>query len=227
MKRNPSKNLRDKKPDLSPFLFHFTSGDNAFDNIISIVNDKKLICKMNIEEYRKSICFTESPLSLSIAVFDYMYSYSTPCFSKYGIGFKRDVLVRSCGARPVIYGDGDEYNLLPKELKWRFEALDVEIRDWQWLREWRIKGKVFDFSQISLEDIIIIAPTKDDLKKIVAYSEFEEFDFDVDHGVCVPYPIYKLSREWKGISFEELSFINNDTELEKLTDLQEIGEKVE
>lgn len=224
---NPSHNLRDRKPDLSPYLFHFTSGKDPFENIYSIIDERRLLCKRNIKDYLKAVCFTESPLTLSLQIFNYMNSWSKPRFSKYGIGFKRDILIRDFVARPVIYGDKHEYNLLPDELKWRFELLDVNQRDFQWLREWRIKGDTFDFSNISTDDIIIIAPTTEDLEKIVASQEFDELDFEFDHGKTFPYPIYKLSREWKGVSFEMLSSYSSDNELERVTDSQEIGETIQ
>lgn len=223
---NPSHNLRDRKPDLSPFLFHFTSGGDPFSNINSIIEERRLVCRRNVETYLKAVCFSESPLTLSLQVFNYMNEWPKPRFSKYGLGFKRDVLIRDCVARPVIYGDEHEYELLPNELKWRFERLDVSQHDFQWLREWRIKGDTFDFSNISTDDIIIIAPTTEDLEKIVAFQEFDELDFEFDHGKTFPYPIYKLSREWKGVSFEILSSYSSDNELERVTDSQEIGETI-
>ena len=223
---NPSHNLRDRKPDLSPFLFHFTSGGDPFSNINSIIEERRLVCRRNVETYMKAVCFSASPLTLSLQVLNYMNEWPKPRFSKYGLGFKRDVLIRDCVARPVIYGDEHEYELLPNELKWRFERLDVSQHDFQWLREWRIKGDTFDFSNISTDDIIIIAPTTEDLEKIVAFQEFDELDFEFDHGKTFPYPIYKLSREWKGVSFEMLSSYSSDNELERVTDSQEIGETI-
>lgn len=223
---NPSHNLRDRKPDLSPFLFHFTSGDNPLGNICSIINEKKLICKMECEEYQKAICFTESPITLSSDVFSYMHLWPKPIFSKYGIAFKRDVLINGFNARPVIYGDIKEQGILPIEFQWRFLLLDVKRYDYQWLREWRIKGIEFDFSNISEDDYIIIAPTKDELKKLISYPEFDDIDFDYDHGVSHAYAIYKSSRHLKGISFDELGNYGNDRELEITTDRQEIGEEI-
>lgn len=224
---NPSHNLRDRKPDLSPFLFHFTSGDDPFRNLNSIIEEQRLVCKSGVEDYLKAVCFTESPLTLSLQVFNYMNSWSKPRFSKYGIGFKRDVLIRDFVARPVIYGDEHERMLLPDELKWRFESLDVSQHDFQWLREWRIKGGTFDFSNVSTDDIIIITPTTEDLGKIVAFQDFDKLDFEFDHGETFPSPIYKLSREWKGVSFEMLSSYSTDKELERDTDLQKIGETIQ
>ncbi len=212
---------------MSPFLFHFTSGEDPFGNINSIIDEQRLVCNSSAEDYLKAVCFTESPLTLSKQVFNYMNSWSKPRFSKYGIAFKRDVLIRDYLARPVIYGDEHEYKLLPDELKWRFELLDVNQHDFQWLREWRIKGEIFNFSNISTDDIIIITPTTEDLGKIVAFQEFDELDFEFDHGENFPYPIYKLSREWKGISFEMLSSYSTDRELERDTDLQKIGETIQ
>ena len=52
---NPSENLRRRK-DLSPFLFHFTKGDDAEAIIRTIVQESKLKSDVGY------ICFTERPL---------------------------------------------------------------------------------------------------------------------------------------------------------------------
>ena len=40
---NPSNSLRRKRPDLTPFLFHFTSGATPEANLKSILAQKKLL----------------------------------------------------------------------------------------------------------------------------------------------------------------------------------------
>lgn len=212
--KNPSDNIRIRKPDLSPYLFHFTSNDNPIGRIHSILSERCL--KSNKLDY---ICFTDSPLSQSIEQFKYMYSfypYREPMYSKFGIGFNRDLLIKTYNARPVIYADMDEYKSLDESLKWRFEKLDVETHDYTWLREWRIKGNCFDFSEISIEDVIVVAPTKEDLEQLVKGQELECLDFDFEDGICYPYPIYRLARVWRGITLEDANLCKNDFEVKAI-----------
>lgn len=218
--KNPSENLRMRKPDLSPYLFHFTSSDAPIDRMINILSEKCL--KTDRHDY---ICFTESPLSHSMEQFNYMYSFypwKEPIYSKYGIGFNRDMLIRKYNARPVIYGDMEEYNLLESSLRWRFEKLDTEIHDYTWLREWRIKGNRFEFSKVSLNDIVVIAPTKKDLAQIVLEDELDELDFDFEDGMCYPYPIYRLAKGWKCITIEEANSYPNDYKVKEIVDKQQL-----
>lgn len=216
--KNPSNNIRIRKPDLSPYLFHFISNDTPINIMNNILLEKRL--KTDKLEY---ICFTESPLSQSMEQFKYMYSfcpYKEPMYSKFGIGFNRDLLIKEYNARPVIYGDINEYNLLPTTLRWRFENLNIENHDYTWLREWRIKGRIFDFSEVSYEDIIIVTPTRKDLEEIAFESELDEIDFSFEDGTCYPYPIYRLTRIWKGITIEEANSCNNDYEMKAMVDKQ-------
>ena len=140
--------------------------------------------------------------------------------SKFGIGFDCDILIRDYNARPVIWGNIEEYNLLEKSLRWRFEKLNLEEHDYTWLREWRIKGNSFDFSMISPDDIIVIAPTKRDLAQLVLENELDELDFDFEDGLCHPYPIYSLARAWKVITLEEASLCENDYVVKRIVDKQ-------
>ena len=40
---NPSENLVKNRNDLSPYLFHFTKGEDAYDKLVNILNQLKLI----------------------------------------------------------------------------------------------------------------------------------------------------------------------------------------
>ncbi len=218
--KNPSENIRKRRPDLSPYLFHFTGSDAPVDRMMNILSERCL--KSNELEY---VCFTESPLSHSIEQFNYMYSFypwREPMYSKFGIGFDRDMLIREYKARPVIYGDLKEYNLLDDSLRWRFEKLDIDEHDYTWLREWRIKGNNFDFSKVSSDDIIVIAPTKKDLAQLVLGNELEDLDFDFEDGICYPYPIYRLAKLWKCITIEEANSYPNDYKVKEIVDKQQL-----
>jgi len=219
---NPSHNLRERKKDLSPYLFHFTKGDECKENLENILSEKCL------RSERGYICFTESPLTYSHELFRYMESWEKPMYSRFGIGFKRDILIDAFRARPVIYGDEKDYSMLGNGLNWRYELLDVHSHDYTWLREWRIEGNKFGFSTISKDDIIVIAPTEDELTDLVSYWELDDIDFgyENENGIAHPYPIYHQSREWKGISFDEALKYDNDNTIEIITILQEIGEEI-
>ena len=220
--QNPSHNIRERKKDLSQYLFHFTKGDLCKENLENILSEK---CLRSEHGY---ICFTESPLTYSHELFKYMESWSKPMYSRYGIGFNRDVLIDQFRARPVIYGDDKDYGMLGNGLNWRYELLDIHSHDYTWLREWRIERNTFDFSTISKDDVIVIAPTEEELKSLISFWEFDEmdFNFEIDDGLGHLSPIYRQSREWKGISFDEALQYDNDNTIELITIQQDIREKI-
>ena len=108
-----------------------------------------------------------------------MESWKDPMYSRYGIGFKRDILIDQFRARPAIYGDDKDFAMLGKWLNWRYELLNVHKHDYTWLREWRIEGNEFHFSSVSKEGILVIAPTKEELNSLVSFWEFSEMDFSI------------------------------------------------
>lgn len=71
-------------------------------------------------------------------MFKIFNKYYNPMYAQYGIAIKKDYLF-NLGARPVIYGAKDEVNEIGKSLKWRFEEYIPNVKDFSWLREWRIK----------------------------------------------------------------------------------------
>lgn len=218
---NPSNKLRRLRPDLTPYLFHFTGGAKPEDNMKSILAQKKLVSQ------RGYICFTDSPLSMLGEQFRYMDQFSRPMYSQYGIGFKRDLLIRQFNCRPVIYGDDTELQRIDNTLHWRFEPLDVFSHDFTWLREWRIEGNEFDFSGVNVSDIIVIAPTENSLHNIIMDVDVDvEFDYDNFTKEAFPYPVYTIRRKWKGIPLSQAASFHDDNELEQALAEQEIGEEL-
>lgn len=159
---NPSERLRNMRLDLSPYMFHFT---DSLDTLWKILGE--LCLKSNKKEY---VCFTETPLCLMISMLDYMGIWRKPILGKYGIGFKRDLLIQQYGARPVIYCDKIQQIDIGQTLKWLYEELNVEGHDFQWLREWRIKGE-FDFSKIERNDILIIVSKSEETETCAYYID--------------------------------------------------------
>lgn len=142
-----------------------------------------------------------------------------------GLGFSRDILVRDFGARNVIYTDGNED--IPEHLKWRTDILNVDSYDFEYLREWRIKGKTFNFSNFPQGEIIVIAPDINSLNHLVVkfdmkftpYVNYYTGDIEEDWSE-------EFVREWKGISVDKLGVDNllDDFAVSGATISQEIGE---
>lgn len=208
---NPSENLVKNRNDLSPYLFHFTKGEDAYDKLESILNQLKLIS--NTHDY---ICFTETPITHFKENLLYMNRFYKPMLSFYGIGFRRDLLIKDFGAKSVIYGDKiDEVNLKKIDMDWRFEELNVLTHDFTWLREWRIRHN-FDFSSISPEDIIIIAKTDDEVRRLCSLQELEDIDYEYEPeiGECRIWPMFSNIRGWKGLSIEQVGRFVSDKEVD-------------
>ena len=221
---NPSANLTKNRKDLSPYLFHFTKGADAYDRLVNILKQLKLV-----SEARNYICFTETPITLFKENLAYMNKFCKPMLSYYGIGFSRDLLINDFGAKSVIYGDEtDRINLSRVDMDWRFEELNVQAHDFTWLREWRIRDE-FDFSTISAEDIIIIAPTDDEIKALCSLQELEDIDYEYEPeiGECTIWPMFSNIRGWKGISLVSLNDYSSDREVARYSKTLKIGDYIE
>lgn len=218
---NPSNTLRRLKPDLTPYLFHFTGGSDPAGNMKSILSQKKLISSKGY------LCFTDSPLTMLGEELKYMDNFPRPMYSQYGIGFVRDVLITDFRCRPVIYGDVNEQKIIDASLLWRYEPLDVVSHDYTWLREWRINGYEFDFSNINPSNIVVVAPNEEALQDICADVDFDvDFDYDSDSKESHPYLFYTICRMWKGVPLSQAASYKDDNEMLEALELQEIGEEI-
>ena len=218
---NPSYKIRQQRPDLTPYLFHFTSGSNPIKNIQSILNQKKLKSK---KEY---ICFTDTPLSFISEQLKYMSQFPTPMYSQFGIDFIRDTLIAQFGCRPVIYGDKNELNYIDSFLHWRYECLDTSNHDFTWLREWRINGNTFDFSNLNPSDIIVVAPTEEELSNIIEDIDVDvEFEYDHCTREAFPYQVCTIKRKWKGIPLSQAETFSDDNKIQDFLEIQKIGEEI-
>ena len=218
---NPSENLVKNRNDLSPYLFHFTKGEDAYDKLTNILDQLKLTSSTH-----NYICFTETPITHFRENLLYMNSFYNPMLSFYGIGFRRDLLIKDFGAKSVIYGDKmDEVNLKKIDMDWRFEELNVLTHDFTWLREWRIRHE-FDFSSISPEDIIIIAKTDDEVRSLCSLQELEDIDYEYEPeiGECTIWPMFSNIRGWKGISIEHVEKLASDKEVDSYSKSLKIGD---
>lgn len=224
---NRSAEIRSKRNDLSPFLFHYTKN---FETLKLIVQQMRLKANLNY------ICFTEAPLVHSIELFRYFHSFQPnsyypnlkPMYEPYGIGISREFLFNK-GARPLIYCSLEELNLLPVEFKWRSMELNMVEYDLSWLREWRINGHEFDFSDYRNE-IIVITLSEKELKEICADDLFDvDFSYEHEIGECIPSINAYKKRIFKGIAIQNIvqnSFIS-DLQIKYYTSKQEFDEIIE
>lgn len=212
--------------DQSPYLFHFTSGteNEANDKLKSILKEKKL--RARNDDY---ICFTASPITQVGDFFQTKVNRTNlPMYQPYGIGFSRDILIRQFGAKNVVYGDSDDESLMFQiGMDWRFQKLDVDEYDFEYLREWRTPGKELDFSSFPQENIIVIAPTDDSLLDFVT-REYCVLSWDIDEQTGQKFDDYveQWDRVWKGVSLEQIKNQNllNDYQVSGSTAEQKIGD---
>jgi hypothetical protein len=188
------------REDLSDFLFHFTSGATAREILESIISDNAIEDKKS----RGVLCFTEAPLVSLPEMFRLFEKYSNPMYAPYGVAVRKNFLFQQ-GGRPVIYGSKNEINELSKNILWRFEEYSPEIKDFTWLREWRIKEAKLELDS---ENFFIITKTKSELYDLM----FDPEDtVDVDFDGCVADGGYwgtatgVTARRFKGVSMEDLA----------------------
>lgn len=226
--KNPSENLRKMRIDLSPYLFTFLRDDHPQEILHEILTTGRLMSKNN--DY---ICFTDAPITCYLPTLEYFKEWKDKgryaMFSMFGIGICRDWLIRKMNARPVIYGDKSEINLLHQSIRWRFSTIDVEKYDYSWLREWRIPQKELNINVIPKEHLIVIVPTEKDLKEHSVGWDYEIDFFEGEPGESWrPYVSEKSTkkREWKGFAISQIQHLTNDFELSEKTVSQIIGEEI-
>lgn len=210
--------------DQSPYLFHFINGRDAspWETLQKILEEQQLI------SLRGYVCFSASPLTAIKKFFETPTSRNgKPLYQPWGLGFNRDLLVRDFNARNVIYTDGSEN--IPEQLNWRTDLLNVDSYDFEYLREWRIKGSVFDFSKFPLSEILVIAPNLNALNHVIV-------KFDMQFKPYVNYYTGDIEedweesfiREWKGFSIDQLDIVfPSDYEVSKRATNQVLGENMD
>ena len=142
-----------------------------------------------------------------------------------GIGFSRDILVRDFGARNVIYCDEEEMRVIPDSLQWRCQKLVVDVYDFEYLREWRIKGNEFDFSSFPKEHILIIAPDRNCLNDFVIRNDmiFNPIE-DYYSGNFIENWDEGYLRNYKGLTLKEATSKGNDYDVSAFTEKQILDE---
>lgn len=204
--------ILNSRNDISEYVFHFTKGATARESFKSIVQSKT-IKDINNNGY---ICFTESPITMMSDMFKLFLRYPEPMYAPYGIGIKKEEFF-NMGGRPVIYGtveDGEKLKSI--DLGWRFELLKPKIRDFSWLREWRLKQSQID---LNIDNCITVVPTvQDELDLVFDFHDIEINAEPEAEGYTTSY-YGKYNRIFKCISIDKIEEL-------KLLSKQEIEEQL-
>nr|WP_315396814.1 hypothetical protein [uncultured Sphingobacterium sp.] len=177
---------------------------------------------------RGFICLTEAPITLLTEMFALFNNYDNPMYAQYGIAIKKDYLFKQ-GARLVIYGTIDDRNQLGETLKWRFQEYIPNLKDYSWLREWRINEKEI---QLDASNCFIITKTKQEIDKII-FNDNQIIDIEFD-GCIADGQFWRsatgtFGRAFKGISFIDIKELNKLTkaELDKIIEAQSLDDTTE
>lgn len=175
------------RPDLSPYLLHFTKNtegeDNytAFDNLCNILETGEIYGSDSSKGFIKgpyeATCFMDVPfMSLKYVFTEDNTKHDRPRYEPYGVLVTKRYAYKM-GARPVLYLSDKEttrLNIPPNEL-WRVVKLNVDKSgNWiSWLheREWRKKG---DFS-LPKTSIAALVKTSREAKKLSKLIENEKY----------------------------------------------------
>lgn len=153
--------------DITSRLTHLTKGDTleqAFENLLQILNDKKLIGSVTETGFiigrTPAVCFQEAPLNAIAENLRYEQKMrqgtDNPVrYRAFGIRFDKQFIYNR-GGRPVIYEKRDLMKeMLPEDEYWRIVNYDMSdpkhIIDWSHEREWRIPGNLeFEYTNIEV-----------------------------------------------------------------------------
>jgi hypothetical protein len=185
--------LRERRHDISDWLFHFTKGssdDISRDNLRSILTN-------GLRQGASGMCFTEAPILSYVGMFDIFYQHDRPMYSRFGLAVRKEWLFAR-GGRPVIYLPADQKHLLGVELHWLFQEYHPRSQQWAWLREWRCPQPELTLNR---DDVLVIVPTEQDAEYLSLVDIDVDLEADVDGGFFVD----KVSTfDWWYVTFAEL-----------------------
>lgn len=124
-----------------------------------------------IKGKHKCVCFSEAPISK----LSYLLANNNNTefkYQPYGVLVDKKA-VYAAGGRPVIYGPDGDYDLLPKEMKYRhvrFELCETYEVNHTWEREWRINTTKFYLNPKTHTIVLPNREAKDAFQR--RYSEF-------------------------------------------------------
>jgi len=177
------------RDDISDQVIHFTkpAAETAPDKFLEgalevfdkIVSAKFLLGGNGfIKGSYKCVCFTEAPLGKLPILFANRKNLEVR-YAPYGFMFGKKWLFAK-GARPAIYGEDNDFDILPEKMKFRhvkYHLGDDYITDHTWEREWRLRADRLDFTP---DDVTLVVPHR----AIVEYFR-EEYKSDNWHFIAL------------------------------------------
>lgn len=159
--------------DLTIMLTHLVKGDNSYEVLKNILNDKKLVAAPT-GYYKhlndtKSVCFADLTTK---GLLRHSKKYSV-----YGLAFLKEVIFKR-GGGPVLYIN-DKYlsgATISDEIKPFINKINLDNYDFHHEREWRIPS---DFNFILSEIAVLYAPTKHHQEIRRLYPEIKNI-LDID-----------------------------------------------
>lgn len=117
-----------QRADQSEYLAHFTKGAKAFENIVSILNDKVIRAGPLPWTNLPAVCFTECPWPSLIK--------HAESYSPYGIGFTKPHIF-AAGGGPAYYVRADHF----KKQQWDSHVFAFATPFWPSYRPKTLRGK--------------------------------------------------------------------------------------
>ena len=193
------------RPDLSPYLIHFTKnskradGYTAFGNLCNILETGRIwgsnTSKGFIKGPNKAVCFMDVPfMSLKYIFTEDNTKRDRPRYEPYGVLVSKQYAY-SNGARPVLYLSDRETTRLgiPDEELWRVVKLYADS-DGNWIcwlqeREWRKKGRFY----LPSKSIAALVKTTKEAQKLTGIIESENYK-------CKPTSVIPLGVVCQGLT---------------------------
>jgi hypothetical protein len=144
---------------------------SAFHTLSRILAERCLrASKRLIRGEERLVSLTACPPSELVRLVKWRPSLLRWTFEPYGIALDQRKL-KSLGARPVIYGDDYQYDLLDDRDKPFFQNSGHGENDWRVEKEWRYRGDL-DLNLFSREDGLIFVFTKEEVDALQKSSPF-------------------------------------------------------
>ena len=194
-----------ERPDLSPYLFHFTKnseeadGYSAFDNLCNILEFREIwgsdTSKGFIKGPNEAVCFMDIPfMSLKYVFTEDNTRHDRPRYEPYGVLVSKTFAYNK-GARPVLYLSDSEISRMgiPTSELWRVVKLYADSKgNWiSWLheREWRKKSNF----KLPSNSIAALVKTTVEARKLAKIIESKSYK-------CKPRSIIPLSIVCQGLT---------------------------
>jgi hypothetical protein len=188
--------IQAEKPDLKDFLWHFTrecagpwpdqTWDDYFSDLIKgkiwadhdAIDGLEHILKAGAIKARsglarggyKVVCFSSHTPSEIAATPVYRKSLARWDYKPYAIGVRKEI-AEKLGAKPVRYGDENDYRNLGESERYLFQVATGKSEDWTREAEWRIAGDV-SLTGLSPSDAVVLASAPHELARLTRVCRF-------------------------------------------------------